>query len=75
MLGHSANTEVDKAIMLELSDNLVSKRGRDDDYLIRAIIELEHFEENCEYATDLLNRIADPSADTITLLLLDSFMY
>ena len=64
MLGHSANPEVDKAIMLELSDNLVSERGRDDDYLIRAIIELEHFEKNCEYATDLLNRIADPSADT-----------
>ena len=64
MLGHSENPETDKAIMLELSDNLVSKRGRDDDYLIRAIIELEHFEKNCEYATDLLNRIADPSADT-----------
>ena len=64
LLGHSENPEADKARMLELSDNLVSKRGRDDDYLIRAIIELEHFEKNCEYATDLLNRIADPSADT-----------
>ncbi len=64
LLGHSENPEADKAIMLELSDNLVSKRGRDDDYLIRAIIELEHFEENCEYAADLLSRIADPSADT-----------
>tara|TARA_E500000178_G_scaffold351110_1_gene411480 strand:+ start:341 stop:2191 length:1851 start_codon:yes stop_codon:yes gene_type:complete len=64
LLGHSENPEADKAIMLELSDNLVSKRGRDDDYLIRAIIELEHFDENCEYAADLLNRIADPSANT-----------
>jgi TolB-like protein len=64
LLGHSENPEADKARMLELSDNLVSKRGRDDDYLIRAIIELEHFEENCEYAADLLSRIVDPSADT-----------
>ena len=64
LLGHSENPEADKARMLKLSDNLVSKRGRDDDYLIRAIIELEHFEENCEYAAELLSRIADPSADT-----------
>ena len=64
MLGHSENPETDKAIMLELSNNLVSKRGRDDDYLIRAIIELDHFEENCEYAAELLSKIADPSADT-----------
>jgi TolB-like protein len=64
LLGHSKNPEADKAIMLELSDKLVSNRGRDDDFLIRAIIELEHFETNCEYATDLLNRIADLSANT-----------
>ena len=64
LLGHSENPEADKARMLELSDNLVSKRGRDDDYLIRAIIEMDHFEGNCQYAADLLSRIADPSADT-----------
>jgi len=63
VLGHSENPEADKARMLKLSDNLVSKRGRDDDYLIRAIIELDHFEGNCQYATDLLSRIADPSAN------------
>ena len=63
LLGHSKNPEADKAIMLDLSDNLVSKRGRDDDYLIRAIIEMDHFEGNCQYAADLLNRIADPSAN------------
>ena len=63
MLGHSKNPEADKARMLELSDNLVSKRGRDDDYLIRAIIEMDHFEGNCQYAADLLSRIADPSAN------------
>ena len=63
LLGHSENPEADKARMLELSDNLVSKRGRDDDYLIRAIIEMDHFEGNCQYAADLLSRIADPSAN------------
>jgi len=63
LLGHSKNPEADKARMLELSDNLVSKRGRDDDYLIRAIIEMDHFEGNCQYAADLLSRIADPSAN------------
>ena len=63
LLGHSENPEADKARMLELSDNLVSKRGRDDDYLIRAIIEMDHFEGNCQYATELLSRIADPSAN------------
>ena len=63
LLGHSANPEADKSTMLEYADALVANRGRDDDYLIRAIIELEHFNASCEYATDLLNKIKDPSAN------------
>ena len=49
--------------MLEYADALIANRGRDDDYLIRAIIELEHFDASCEYATGLLNKIQDPSAN------------
>ena len=49
--------------MLEYADALIANRGRDDDYLIRAIIELDHFDASCEYATDMLNRIQDPSAN------------
>ena len=49
--------------MLEYADALVANRGRDDDYLIRAIIALEHFDASCEYATELLNKIQDPSAN------------
>ena len=61
--------------MLEYADALIANRGRDDDYLIRAIIELEHFDASCEYATKLLNKIQDLSADAdnfITSGLLDS---
>ena len=50
--------------MLEYADALIANRGRDDDYLIRAIIELEHFDVSCEYATELLNKIQDLSADS-----------
>ena len=63
LLGHSANPEADKSTMLEYADALVADRGRDDDYLIRAIIELEHFDTSCEYATELLSKIQDPSAN------------
>ena len=63
LLGHSTNPDADKSKMLEYADALIANRGRDDDYLIRAIIELEHFDASCEYATDMLNRIQDPSAN------------
>ena len=63
LLGHSANPEADKSTMLEYADALVANRGRDDDYLIRAIIALEHFDASCEYATELLNKFQDPSAN------------
>ena len=49
--------------MLEYADALVANRGRNDDHLIRAIIELEHLDASCEYATALLNKIQDPSAN------------
>ena len=49
--------------MLEYADALIANLGRDDDYLIRAIIELEHFDASCEYATELLNKIQDDSAN------------
>ena len=63
LLGHSTNPDADKSTMREYSDALIANRGRDDDYLIRAIIELDHFDASCEYATDMLNRIQDPSAN------------
>jgi len=74
LLGYSANPEADKSIMLELSDDLVNNRGRDDDYLIRAIIELEHFGANCEYAIDLLNRIKNPSSSSDNFIV-SGFIY
>ena len=63
LLGHSANPAADKLTVLEYADALVANRGRDVDYLIRAIIELEHFDASCEYATELLSKIQDPSAN------------
>ena len=62
LLGHSTNPDADRSKMLEYADALIANRGRDDDYLIRAIIELDHFDASCEYATELLNKIQDPSA-------------
>ena len=43
--------------MLEYADALIANRSRDDDYLIRAIIELEHFDASWKYATEFLNKI------------------
>ena len=65
---HAGTNNLDKEILLEITEKLIAERGRANDFGIRSIVEMEHFGKDCALAEKYAEKVIEmePGGDSFT---------
>ena len=68
LLRLSPTPEEDKKVLLEITEKLIGERGRANDFGIRSIVEMEHFDKDCSLAEKYAEKVIEmePGGDSFT---------
>ena len=68
LLRLSLTPEEDKKVLLEITEKLIAERGRANDFGIRSIVEMEHFDKDCSLAEKYAEKVIEmePGGDSFT---------
>ena len=68
LLRLSPTPEEDKNVLLQITEKLMGERGRANDFGIRSIVEMEHFDKDCSLAEKYAQKVVEmePGGDSFT---------